>query len=75
MIKVTKENLMVVANTITDDSQIYGDEVITVVHHLAVLVKTAETYGCDIYGSVPNMWGSQVEVVASPTSYRHEWSF
>ncbi len=76
MVKVSsKSNLRKVAEKLTDNSELFGDEIDSVVFHLNNLLKSAEEFGTPMIGEVNNMWGKTFKVIAYPTVRRHEWSF
>ena len=74
---VNIKNVSVVANLITGNSELFGDEVDCVIRQLYSICKDAEQFGCPISAPINNMWGGDVFVTAlpSPANRRYEWSF
>lgn len=75
MIQVTKETVKEVANNLTRNSELFGDEVMSVTGQLMELVNSAEEYGCEMYGQVRNYWGNTYDVVAVPKNRKTHWVF
>ena len=73
--KVTKGNVKAVAKKISHNSQLFGDEVISVEAALREIVNSAERYGCEISETVNDMWGNSHNVTAVPSKRKHSWSF
>lgn len=74
-IKFKEREIKRVAESITSNSELFGDEVISVISQLAELSDEANKYGCRMEGKVDDMWGCKVPVVALPNHYRSSWSF
>lgn len=72
---VNKDNVIEVANNMTVNSEMFGDEVCSVVGSLSELVNTANKFGCNIEGKVNNYYGVTFDVLAIPDRRRHSWSF
>ena len=68
-------DLASVAKSITCNSEIFGDEVMSVISSLTDLLRNAEEYGCAFVGTVNDCWGGSVVVTAVPSVYRHSWTF
>lgn len=75
MIKFKKSEIVKVANKITNNSELFGDEVDSVVFQLSELSNAANKYGFDLEGEISSMWGQTVKVIAIPNYYKHAWSF
>ena len=75
MIIDNNTNLRNLAQTITVNSEIFGDEVDEVVRQLAEVLGDANAYGCEFTRNIETMWGDTVEVIARPIITCHEWSF
>lgn len=75
MIITRNSDLQVVAQKITCDSELFGDEVMSVLSELASLVRDAEEYGCEFTRQVGDWWGGSVSVTAVPSHRNHSWVF
>lgn len=75
MLKFKKSNIEAIANKITCNSELYGDEVGSVFYQLTKLSNSSNTFGCEMVGEVDNCWGGTVTVMAIPDKYQHSWSF
>lgn len=74
-VTVTKATVEQVANQLTCNSELFGDEVGAVVRQLMELVNSAEQFGCEMTGKVSNYWGNTYTVTAVPSVRRDTWSF
>lgn len=75
MLKFRKSEIEKVANKITCNSELFGDEVTSVTSQLASLSNSANEFGCPMEGKISNCWGDSVTVVAIPDKFKHSWSF
>lgn len=75
MLKYKQDEIWEIAEKITCDSEAFGDETLAVVGQLAELSNDANKFGIEVEGSISDMWGGKVAVVAVPNIYRHSWSF
>lgn len=74
-IKYKKREIQQLAEKITFNSEMFGDEVENVACELGELSSSANEYGCKMEGRIHDYWGGIVEVVALPDRYKHSWSF
>ena len=63
------------ASIITGNSEIFGDEIMSVEAELNTLRQYANKYGCAMEGTINNFYGGVVKVTAFPAVKRHSWSF
>lgn len=70
-----KSEIEAIASKLTRNSELFGDEVASVISKLSELSASANQFGCDMEGRIATMWGETVPVVAMPDKYRHSWSF
>lgn len=75
MLKFRKTEIKALANKLTCNSELFGDEVCDVTSQLTSLSNFANEFGCPIEGKISDYWGSTVTVVAMPDKRRHSWSF
>lgn len=75
MIIVNNNNICNVANNITVNSEMFADETLSVTAQLTDLVNSANKFGCKITGAVRNCWGTTIDVIACPDSYKNSWTF
>lgn len=75
MIKFRKSEIKALANKLTCNSELFGDEVASVTSQLVSLSNSANEFGCSMEGKIHNCWGETVTVVAMPDKCRHSWSF
>lgn len=75
MIKFKKSEIKTLANRLTCNSELFGDEVISITSQLASLSNSANEFGCPIKGEISDCWGGTVTVVAMPDVRKHSWSF
>ena len=68
-------DLCQVAQVITSNSELFCDEVDTVISQLSSLVRDAETYGCSFTRLVADGWGGSIEVTAVPLCSKSCWVF
>lgn len=73
--KYYKKDIQDVANKLTCNSDLFGDEISMVIFQLAELSNSANKFGCPMYGTVNDCWGGIHNVVALPNNHRHNWSF
>jgi len=75
MLKFKKSEIMSLANKLTCNSELFGDEVETVVYQLSSLSASANQYGCAFTDAVRDCWGNSVTVTAIPNRFRDSWTF
>lgn len=75
MLKFKKSEIEKVANKITSNSELFGDEVMSVTSQLVSLSNSANEFGCPMEGKISDCWGNFVTVVALPDKFKHSWSF
>ena len=75
MIKFTKSGIDELANQLTSNSELFGDEVASVTIQLSELSNSANEFGCPIEGVVNDCWGNSIPVTAMPDVRKHSWSF
>ncbi len=75
MLKFKKSEIEKVANCLTCNSELFGDEVVSVASQLVSLSNSANEFGCSMEGKIRNCWGGTVTVVAIPDVRKHSWSF
>lgn len=75
MFKFKKSEIMSLANKLTCNSELFGDEVETVVCQLSSLSASANQYGCAFTGAVRDCWGNSITVTAIPNHFRDSWTF
>lgn len=63
------------AGIITGDSELFGDEVMSVEAELNALLHEANKFGCVMTDTINDFYGSTVKVTAFPAHARHSWSF
>ncbi len=63
------------ASIITGDSELFGDEVLSVEAQLNTLRQEADNLGCVLSDSINDFYGSTVKVIAYPAHRRHKWTF
>lgn len=68
-------DIKTIAKAITSDSELFGDEVASVISDLSFLWDDAQKFGTTFTRTIPNMWGYTVTVSAIPTTKRDSWSF
>lgn len=75
MLKFKKSEIKALANKLTRNSELFGDEVASVTSQLVSLSNSANEFGCSMEGKIRNCWGGTVTVVAMPNVRKHSWSF
>lgn len=75
MLKFKKSEIENVANRLTNNSELFRDEVASVTSQLVSLSDSANEFGCPMEGKIRNCWGGTVTVVAMPDVRKHSWSF
>lgn len=75
MLKFKKSEIEKIANKITSNSELFGDEVMSVTAQLVSLSNSANKYGCLMEGKISDCWGGTVTVIAMPDKFKHSWSF
>ena len=75
MLKFRKNEIHKLANQITCNSELFGDEICSVTSQLVTLSNSANEFGCSMEGKIRNCWGGTVTVVAIPDVRKHSWSF
>lgn len=75
MIKFKKSEIKTLANRLTCNSELFGDEVASVTSQLVLLSNSANEFGCSMEGKIRNCWGGTVTVVAMPDVRKYSWSF
>ena len=75
MIRFRKSEIEKVASRLTCNSELFGDEVMSVTSQLSELSNSANEFGCSMEGKIRNCWGGTVTVVAMPDVRKHSWSF
>lgn len=68
-------DLVSVAKSITCNSEVFGDEIMSVVSSLTDLLRNADEYGCNFVDTVNDCWGGSVVVTAVPSVRCHSWTF
>lgn len=75
MLKFKKNQIEKVAEKITRNSELFGDEVSSIIAELTSLSNSANELGCELTGEVSDYWGSKVSVIAIPDKRKHQWTF
>lgn len=77
MLLTSSNDIAVLAAAITNNSELFGDECISVEAHLVELWHDTVTFGYDFTRQIPTMWGSSVTVnsVCPTICRKHSWSF
>ena len=57
MLKFKKSEIETLANKITYNSELFGDEVTSVTYQLASLSNSANEFGCPMEGKISDCWG------------------
>jgi hypothetical protein len=63
------------ASIITGNSELFGDEVLSVEAQLNTLRQEADKLGCVMSDTINDFYGGTVKVVVYPSHRRHQWSF
>ena len=75
MLKFRKNQIEKITKKITRNSELFGDEISSVIAELASLSNSANELGCELTGEVSDYWGSKVSVTAIPDKRKHKWTF
>lgn len=75
MLEFKKSEIHKVANQITYNSNLFGDEVCSVTSQLVALSNSANEFGCAMEGKIYDCWGSSILVIALPDKAKHSWEF
>ena len=75
MLKFKKSEIHKLANQITCNSELFGDEICSVASQLVTLSNSANEFGCAMEGKIFDCWGFSVSVIALPDKAKHSWEF
>lgn len=75
MLKFRKSEIKKVAEKITRNSELFGDESSSVIAELTSLLNSANELGCELTGEISDCWGGEVSVIAIPDKRKHQWTF
>lgn len=75
MLKFKKSEIHKLANQLTCNSELFGDEVASVIAQLTSLSNSANEFGCTMEGKIFDCLGSSVSVIALPDKAKHSWEF
>lgn len=75
MLKFRKNEIQELANQLTTNSELFGDEICSVASQLVALSNSANEFGCAMEGKIFDCWGRTVTVTAIPDKFKHSWSF
>jgi hypothetical protein len=75
MLKFRKSEIKKIAEKITCNSELFGDEVSSVISDLTSLSDSANELGCELTGEISDCWGGKVSVIAIPNKRKHQWIF
>ena len=75
MLKFKKSEIKALANKLTCNSELFGDEVASVIAQITSLSNSANEFGCAMEGKIFDCWGSSVSVIALPDKTKHSWEF
>lgn len=75
MLKFRKNEIHKLANQITCNSELFGDEICSVTSQLVTLSNSANEFGCAMEGKIFDCWGGTVTATAIPDKFKHSWSF
>ena len=75
MIKFKKSEIDKLAERLTSNSELFGDEIASVKAQLVALSNSANEFGCAMEDKISNYWGSAISVIALPDKAKHNWSF
>jgi hypothetical protein len=75
MLKFKKSEIHKLANQLTCNSELFGDEVASVIAQLTSLSNSANEFGCTMEGKIFDCWCSSVSVIALPDKAKHSWEF
>ena len=68
MLKFRKNEIHALANQLTANSELFGDEICSVTSQLVTLSNSANEFGC-------LMEGRTVTATAIPDKFKHHWRF
>ena len=74
-VKIQKKRNQKIAEKITCNSELFGDEVSSVISDLTSLSDSANELGCELTGEISDCWGGKVSVIAIPNKRKHQWIF
>ena len=75
MLKFKRSEINELSDQLTNNSEVFGDEVASVTFQLVALSDSANKFGCPIEGVIRDCWGNSIPVTALPDIRRHSWSF
>lgn len=75
MLKFRKSEIKKVAEKITRNSELFGDESSSVIADLTSLSNSANELGCELTDEISDCWGGKVFVTAIPNKRKHQWIF
>lgn len=75
MLRFRKDEIKKTANKITRNSELFGDELSSVISDLTSLSNSANELGCELTGEISDCWGGKVSVTAIPDKWKHQWIF
>lgn len=76
MIRYKHKQIKFVAKRLTHNSELYHDELDSVICQLTKLSESANKYGCAMSGVIHTCYGAvPVTVQALPDTKQHSWSF
>ena len=75
MIEFRKNEIKALANKLTCNSELFGDEIMSVISQLTSLSNSANEFGCSMEGKISTCWCGSISVVALPNKVRHNWTF
>lgn len=75
MFKFRRNQIQKLANKITRNSELFGDEISSVIAELTSLSNSANELGCELTGEISDCWGGKVSVTAIPDKRKHKWTF
>lgn len=75
MLKFRESEIKKIANKITCNSEIFADELSSVIADLTALSNSANELGCELEGVISDCWGKKISVIAIPNKRKHSWTF
>lgn len=75
MLKFRESEIKKIANKITRNSEIFADELSSVIADLTALLNSANELGCELEGVISDCWGREISVSAIPNKRKHSWTF
>lgn len=75
MLRFRKSEIKKTANKITRNSELFGDELSSVISDLTSLSNSANELGCELTGEISDCWGGKVSVTAIPDKRKYKWTF